>query len=1078
MSGVTFSLFRGHTAGLMGGVLVALVAVADVGSAQQQAVFTGRVIAVGGQPIGGASVGISDLGIGSISDQEGRYTFTVDLAGRVGRAVNVTARFIGYKPKRMPVTLGAGRTEKDFELEKDVLNLEEVVVTGTSEATEQKKATFSVSVVDNSQLKEVPSSGPLGSLMGKVPSASIVTTSGQPGSEPSIRLRSPTSLTGRQDPLIIIDGTITRLALADVNSEDIERVEVIKGAAASSLYGSDAANGVIQIFTKRGGVLAEGQMTVTLRNEAGSNYLPRIPERNQSHNYRLVDPLNPSLGFDLSGGGRTGDADLIADNPYPVYHDQFRKVFRPGQRYTNYLSIGQRRGSTNYNVSFQNEKDAGVVRQIDGYRRQNFRLNIDQSLSDKLDVGAGAFFGRSFADQADDSFGMFFSMVFLEPNVNIDSIAAACPAGTVCSFTGQYNPIVRQPPLSGNVSNPLYDLQVLEKTNSRDRFTGTMRTQYRVLDWLSADANVGYDVANRTFKDFTPVGYTTSSNNVSDGELYSLSRSDRSYNINVSLTSTREFEVSGANVRNITKVAGLFEDQTNNFTEINSSSLAAPKVPEFGVFAGDVRPGSRTEIIRARNAFLVSTFDIKDRYILDGLVRRDESSLFGADSREATYHRLSGAWRVTEDIAIPRVDELKLRVSQGTAGLRPIYTAQYETFRVVAGNLEKRTLGNPTLKPAFSRETEVGFNVNFLTNYSLDYSYSKKRTTDQIILVPLSGATGYVNQYQNAGTLSGNSHEIALGAVLLSKANYFWRLNVTADRTRQTIEELNVPPFFVGPDPGDGNTQIFRIAANQPFGVIYGSRWVKTAAQLQETIDAGKLTGPVANYRLNEQGYYVRTADWQTISEVPLKAWVCEARNASGVCTGTAQSVVQIGDVNPDLSMGFNTTAQWKSFSLNGTLTWLNGGNIYNYTRQWPFNELRDRVFDESDKAATTCPNWPASGSPNCPYTTGKKPSSYYSAFYNNFDPNEFFVEDGSYVRLRELAVNWTLPQRWMARLPFGFRSGRLGFVGRNLWTSTDYSGYDPDVSGPGGGNPFAYRVDYFTYPAYRTYTAMLELGY
>jgi len=1056
-------------------VVLALALGASVAAAQT-AVFSGRVTSAAGQPLGGASVSIPDFGVGGIADTDGRYNFTLDLSGRTGRAVNVVARYIGYKPKRLPITLAAGRVEHNFVLDRDVLNLEEVVVTGTSEATEQKKATFSVSVVDNTQIKDIPAPSPLGNLMGKVPAASVITTSGQPGSEPSIRLRSATSLTGRQDPLIIIDGTITRLQLADINAQDIERVEVIKGAAASSLYGSDAANGVIQIFTKRGTSLAEGQTTVTFRNEFGANYLRRIPRRNLSHNYRLLDPNNPSAGFFTSGGGRTADADLIADNPYPVYYDQYRKVFRPGERYNNYLSVGQRRGTTNYNISFQNERDQGVFKQIDGYRRQNFRINVDQSVAENLDVGAGAFYGRSYADQADDSFGMFFSMVFLEPNVRIDSIAQACPAGTVCSYAGQYNPIVRQPPLSGNVSNPLYDLQVLEKSNSRDRFTGTMRSQWRILDWLTADGNVGYDVASRNYKDLTPVGYTSSSNNVGDGGLYARNQSDRSYNVNASVTSVREF--LDGNVRNTTKVATVYEDQTNIFTEISSSTLTVPKVPEFGVYGGTVRPGSRTQVIRNRNAFLVSTFDVKDRYIVDGLVRRDESSLFGADNRAAAYHRLSGAWRVTEDFALPKVDELKLRVSQGTAGLRPPYTAQYETFRVVGGNLEKQTLGNSQLKPAFSRETEYGFNLNFLTNYSIDYSYSKKRTTDQIIVVPLSGATGYRNQYQNAGTLSGYSHEVGIGAVLLSKADYFWRLNFTADRTRQRIEDLRVPPFFVGPDPGDENTQIFRIAADQPFGVIYGSKWIKTQAQLQETIDAGRLTGTVADYKLNEQGYYVRTADWQTIREVPLKAWICETKNTSGVCTAS-QSVVQIGDVNPDLNMGFNTTAQWKSLSLNGTLVWVQGGNIYNYTRQWPFNELRDRIFDESAKPATSCPaDWPASGAPNCPYTTGKKPSSYYSTFYNNFDANEFFVEDGSYMRLRELALSWTIPQRWVTRVPFGFRNARLGIVGRNLWTNTNYSGYDPDVSGPGGGNPFAYRVDYFTYPAYRTFTAMLEFNY
>src|SRR5262249_36963491 len=150
------------------------------------------------------------------------------------------------------------------------------------------------------QIKDVPSPTPLGVIEGKVPGASVISSSGQPGEEPSIRLRSATSLTGRQDPLIMVDGVITRLGLADINSEDIDRIEIVKGAAASSLYGSDAANGVIQIFTKRGANLAEGQTTITVRNEVGASTLPHLIDHNMHNNYKLLDPANPSKGFDLS----------------------------------------------------------------------------------------------------------------------------------------------------------------------------------------------------------------------------------------------------------------------------------------------------------------------------------------------------------------------------------------------------------------------------------------------------------------------------------------------------------------------------------------------------------------------------------------------------------------------------------------------------------------------------------------------------------------------------------------------------------------------------------------------------------
>lgn len=1069
--GGAFTFRRARTA------LTALAAIALSASAvaAQNAVVTGTVTSTAGQPLGGANVAIPELGVGSIADANGHYNFTVDVAGRSGRAINIVARYIGYKPKRLPVTLTAGRVEHDFVLERDILNLEEVVVTGTSEATSQKKTPFSVAVVDNAQIKEVPSATPLGVIEGKVPGASVLSASGQPGTAPAIRLRAATSLTGRQDPLVMVDGVITRLGLADINSEDIERIEIVKGAAASSLYGSDAANGVIQIFTKRGSNLAEGQTLVSIRNELGTSYLPHLVQHNMHNNYKLLDPADPSKGFDLSSGTRTAKSDLIVDSPYPVIYDQYNKVFRPGQKLTNYASLGQRRGSSNYNVSFENEHDQGVLRSLDGYRRQNFRLNVDQGVTDNLDMGVGAFYGRSTSRQSDDNGGIFFGMLFLEPNVNIDSLVNKCPGGTVCSYVGEFNPVVRQPPLSGNVDNPLYDLQVQQKSNDRDRFTGTYRTSYRPLHWLTAEGSAGYDESNEIYKSFSPVGYTNSSGGVSKGSLYTQNTSDRSYNMNLSLTSNLQFTSA---IHNTTKIAGLYEDQTNNYTNVNASQLTVPKVTEFGAAdpGGTIRPDSRTEVIRAKDAFLVSTFDIKDRYVLDGLVREDQSSLFGAKQRNATYHRLSAAYRVTQDFHIPTVDELKLRVSHGTAGLRPPFTAQYETFSIVAGSPVKVTLGNNELKPAFSRETEYGVNVNFLTNYSLDYSYSVKRTTDEIIQVPLSGATGYNQQWQNAGTLSGKSHELAFGAVLLSKANAFWRLNITADRTRQRIEDLKVPPFFVGPNPNDGNTKIFRIAADQPFGVIYGSRWIKTPDQLQQTIAAGLLSGTAADYVVNEEGFYVRKTQFHTIGEVPLKAYTC-ASSTGGTCT-SAQSIQQIGDVNPDFNMGFNSTLQWKAINVSGTLTWTKGGQIYNYTRQWPFNELRDKVFDQSAKPSVTCAaDWQTSA-PTCPYSTGKKPSSYYSAFYNNFDANDYFVEDGSFVRLRELAVNVNLPTRWTTRLPFDFRTVRLGVVGRNLWTSTKYSGYDPDVTGPGGGNPFAYRVDYFTYPTYRTFTAMLEFGY
>jgi TonB-linked SusC/RagA family outer membrane protein len=1018
-------------------LLAALLILAPVGAAQaQQAVIAGKVTS-DGMPVGGASVIlVGAQGVGTATDQQGNYRLTVSASGA---NVVLLARSIGYKPVRQTVAISGGRGEANFALEKDVLNLEQVVVTGMAESMSRKKAAFAVSVVDNSQLKEVPATSPLGGLAGRVAGASVTAGgSGAPGAAPAIRLRGATSLTGRQDPLIIIDGTITRLSLADIASEDIERVEVIKGAAASSLYGSDAANGVIQIFTKRGGALAVGQTAVTIRNEFGSNSIRRTVPTNLSHHWQV----NPDGSFRLNAAGqRVAEPDLISDNPYPQYVDQLGQVYSPSQFYTNYISVGQRRDRSNLNASFQNTRDGGVLNLLDGFSRQNFRVNADVALSDKLDLQTGAFFGRSIADQADET-NVFFGLRMLEPNLDL---TAPAPDGT------PYNPVVRQSGRTGNVRNPLYSAANQENTQDRDRFTGSFKARYRMFDWLSVEGNANYDRGNNVSKFFVPVGFTNSTGNKGAGSLFQSNSSVRQYNLGASLTSIRDFNWFS----NTTKVAWVYEDQENRGLSIFAPALTLPRVPEFSAASRDpatpVSPGSFSQTIRNQNVFAVTTFDIKEKIILDGLVRRDQSSLFGADQRTAYYHRLSGAYRISEDFTLPGVDEFKIRASVGTAGLRPVFDAQYEQYQLVGGSPQKLTQGNPNLRPAYSREAEYGFNLDFLNRFSFEYSYADKRTTDQILNVPVSSAIGYRTQWQNAGSLVANSHEAMLGAILAQRPNFTWRMNVTMDRTRQTVESLNVAPFLVGPDPGDANTAIFRIAAGETFGVIYGSRWIRTPEQMQTSIASGAYGGSLADYVLNEEGYFVRKSQWRTTGEVPLKYF-----------DSTRTSVFQIGDVNPDFNLALNSQTSWKGISVTAVLNWVKGGDIYNYTRQWPVFDLRDPIIDQRDKPAEE-----------------RKPVGYYSGFYNNFDPNEFFLEDGSYIRLRELAVNYTLPQKLVNKM--WMRDGqsvRIGLVGRNLWTSTKYSGYDPDVSGPGGGNPFAYRVDYFTYPVFKTITAMLEIGF
>ena len=1095
-----------HTTSRTSGV-VAVTAALLVGAAGsllgQGAVITGKVTGRQNEALGGALVIIDELNSAVATTTTGTYTLAVPPERTKGQTVTLHARYIGYSATTRQITLTPGTQTQDFVLKFDPMTLDAVVVTGVAGEIERKKLTTSVGIVTAAQLQEAPGVSALGSLEGKVAGARLINPSGAPGGEPAIRLRGATALTSPSactvppcastatpGPLIIVDGTITHHGLADINSEDIERVEVVKGAAASSLYGSNAANGVVQIFTKRGERIPDGRLVVTVRNEYGQSFRPKAIPWALSHPYLIdtvgtytdvlgntvnngdyITPPAPTSTTCPTGGCLVGvnsqpnlKADHIADVPYSSFgravYDAQSALLTHGPFYTNYISIGQRRGNTNYNVSFQNTKQDGVLILLKGCNRQNFRVNVDQALGPRLDLSVGGFFGKSNNNQVAQGPGApFFAVTFIEPNINL---FAPNPDGT--PYAAQI------PHVLPNATNPLYTLANERITTDRSRFTGYGKATYRIRDWLSLEGNYNYDQETSVYTDQVPKNFLNSHGTPTSGSLARVDSGGRTFNTGATLTSVRTFHFGSWNVRNTTKAAYVYEDQTLTVFADTAAAFKVLNTPEFvAVDRTTLSPGSADIAIRNKNYYVISGFDIRDRYLVDGLVRWDGSSLFGPESRWQTYYRVSGAYRLSEDVHVNGIDELKLRASYGTAGLRPTFDAQYETFAVVAGVPVKQTLGNKTLKPARSAETEVGGNIDFLNRFSLEYSYSRKETKDQIMLVPLSGATGYVNQWQNAATLLGHTHELSLGAILVDRPELSWRVNVAADRTRQKITQLNTPPFLVGPDYVGNNdvTQHFKIAAGETFGVIYGTKIVRSLAELYADPAKQALSGANQHWSpdsviINEDGFLVRKDLYHTIGEryIPY-------------VDPTGSSVVKIADVNPDFNASFTTNLRYKNFSLYALVDWVQGGSIYNGTRQWPFFEFRDRVYDQSSKpVATGC-----TGSAAACYSTGKKPTDYYQAIYNGINPIDFFVEPGTYVKVKELNVSYSFDRNTLAKLGLGLNNLRLGVIGRNLFTFTKYSGYDPEVAGLSG-DPYSFRFDGFSYPNFRTFTGFAEINF
>jgi hypothetical protein len=261
---------------------------------------------------------------------------------------------------------------------------------------------------------------------------------------------------------------------------------------------------------------------------------------------------------------------------------------------------------------------------------------------------------------------------------------------------------------------------------------------------------------------------------------------------------------------------------------------------------------------------------------------------------------------------------------------------------------------------------------------------------------------------------------------------------------------------------------MFRIAPGETFGVIYGTKIVRSLADLYDDPTKKALSAPGQRWSsdsviVNEDGYVVRKSAYHTKNEKYI-----------GYVDPSGNAVVRIADVNPDFNASFTTSLRYKGFSAYALVDWVQGGNIYNATRQWPFFEYRDRVYDQTGKPPANCAG---STDPNCPYSTGKKPIAYYQGIYNGINPIDFFVESGTYVKIKELNVSYTFDRSQVEKLGLGINSLRVGVIGRNLFTFTKYSGYDPEVAGLSG-DPYSFRVDGFSYPNFRTFTGFMEINF
>jgi TonB-linked SusC/RagA family outer membrane protein len=1029
--------------------LAAAIGIAAPASAQAQTgTITGLVTdRAAGSPMQGVAVQVVGTRLAATTNEQGRYMILNVPAG----TQRVTAQYLGFGDLTVPVTVVAGQTATvNMAMEQTVLSLQEVVVTGVSEATTGARAPFTIGRVSRENIATVPTTASaVGAIQGKIAGANVVRGSGQPGSGVSILLRTPTSIQGSSTPMFVIDGVIMASSIGgttvDLESLDIESIEVVKGAAAASLYGSRAASGVIAITTNRGRNLQMDQTRITARTELGTSSAP-TPTILSSQHYYLQDEQGRWVdrdGNQVARSNRVVVPTNMMDQPYrtPTY-DNASAFFRPARFAQNSVNLSHRAQSTNFMVSATRFHETGTLETNEGFTRNNFRVNLDHRLRSDFSLAVSAQHSRYDRDLLyGGTDGTYWDLLMFPIDMNLG----------VRGPDGQF---LQQPDTLENRQNPLWYEASREYNQQRTRSIASVDARFNPFQFFTVAGNLGYDRSDARVHAYTPRGTSTSITSEIESQGFLQKDDDVGDVLSASLQSNFTWNFGELSTRTLARA--LLEREQNEFIRATGSNFHVPGVPRLNVAADRTVSSSFTDV-RSTGYMAEQTLDYANRYLLTALVRRDGSSLFGSNERWQNYWRVGGSWDISQEAfwGIQAFTLFKPRYSIGTAGGRPGFSAQYETWNVSStGAVTRSTLGNRNLRPEHTTEQEMGLDMIINDRYSIQLTRARQKTRDQIIQMALPAMLGYPTQWVNTGVQSGNTWEATVEAQVVNRPGFTYSTTFVADRSRSTIDEWNRSCFISG---------LRNVCGGASLADMWGERFLRTVNDIST-----KHPGAASQFQVNDEGYVVWVGEgaswrdglsrnlWGTRGTVDgvLYDWGLPIldRDENGFTI-----IQQIGSSDPSASLGWLNNVFYRGFALHTQMHAQIGGNTYNNTRQRLYQHERHVDLQQGDKALET-----------------RKTLNYYQRLYNANNNTSHFVEEGSFVKLRAVSLQYRLNQDQLNRFGVGrlARGLNIGVNARNIFTLTNYSGFDPEV-----GSVLS-RYDSFSYPNTRNLTFTAEVTF
>lgn len=1000
----------------------------------QQVVVKGNVSDATGAPVPGANVVIKGTTTGTITDLNGDYTLTVPGSDAV-----LAISYIGFVSQE--ITVGS-QTDIRVSLVADIAQLEEVVVVGYG-TQKRSDLTGAIASVSPQEISSFPIARVDQALQGRAPGVYVLNSDGSPGGNTLIRIRGLNSINGGNEPLVVIDG-LQGGDLNSLNPQDIEALEILKDASATAIYGSRGANGVILVTTKQGKIgkpVIEANYSVGFQELARK--LPTMTAVEYAETYNLIRSKQTANG----------------NVPIPVFTDAeiegFRRnggtdwqdvVYQTGVINNAQVGISGGTEGMRYMVSANYLDHKGIIIGS-GYTRASLRANLTANITDKLEFGMAWNYTRENAVGADFTGD---EEAWLSQVVNTS--ARWAPTEPVYDEDGSYHK--HGPYGASDTWNPM--IAVLEpiRTNPETRNNATLYLSYKILDGLTfrVQGSGIYDQQNRS--------------------LYQnkLTREGTGANGSARVSNTLGTRYQNSNILTYDKAiglhrftaTGLFESVWEEFSSsrIEATDFLVDATGFNDLGAANALTASSSKSTRTLRSWMGRVnYVYNDKYLATVSFRADASSVFGTDNKWGYFPSLSLAWRLSEEDFMSNSGvDLKLRGSWGITGNQGISPFQ-SLPRLNSGQLYPYNGGsntnigfgvgaiaNPNLKWEETTQTNIGIDLSLFEGRLTSTIDVYKKTTDDLLMPrELPGYVGIPSVLDNVGSIENKGVEVQIGGdPVVGTFSWNTSLNFTLNRNKVLDLGADEQIAFSTTDGGYGLNEFMVLRVGEPFGTMTG---------------------------------YINDGVWGTADEAQARSYgqlpgMARFRDLNGDGQVDIDDRTIIGNAFPDFTMGWTNSLSYKNFNLNFMFLTFQGVDLFNTLRirrevSWEGNSKRMLDAWTPENQDTDVPG----------YLDGAtvEGEALENKYFLDGNESSRYVEDASFIRLKTMTLSYTFDQPWLESI--GVVGLRAFVSGTNLFTITDYTGYDPEVSAYTD-NDAQLGVDFAVYPPAKTYTIGVEFNF